>query len=119
MSGEIVRAESAEVSIDTAVNNLVANTEMLVVGNRPAMYGFKQDPDGTRSAFTCDVEIETQIVFLNGLMQLVDEDYTIDEVAGAKGAMNTEVTFASAPSATDRINIYGVSNKIHPFLGIN
>jgi hypothetical protein len=119
LSGEIVRAESAEGSIDTAVNNLSTNTENYVMANRPSMYGFKQDPDGAVSAFTCNVEIETQIVFLNGIMQLEDQDYTIASVAGAKGAIDTEVTFASAPAATDRINIYGVFNKIHTFLGIN
>jgi len=119
LSNEIARAESVEGSIETSVNNLSTNTEMYVDDNRPTMLGFKQDPDGAVSAFTCNVEIETQIVFLNGIMQLEDQDYTIASVAGAKGAMNTEVTFASAPAATDRINIYGVSNKIRPFLGIN
>jgi hypothetical protein len=99
---------SAEISsqVDTLNENtatLFGNDEELlnaIESNLPDMYGFNEDPDGVNTVFTSDVT-QSEIVFLNGVMQLRNVDYTMTE--------GGEVTFTSAPAATDKINIYGIS----------
>jgi hypothetical protein len=120
LSSEVERAESAEGSIETAVNNLSDNTEMYVDANRPSMRGFNQTPDGINDTFTANVVNDTKIIFLNGLMQLEGEDYTSSSFSGGKGGeMMTSVIFTSAPASTDRIDIYGVySTAPGSFTGI-
>jgi hypothetical protein len=102
VSAEVSRAESTEASLAVAAENFT-------VDNRPSMRGFKGgELDGTNAVFITDVLIDTQIVFLNGLMQTEGDDYTIAEVAGAKGMTVTQVTFNSSPASTDKVDIYGV-----------
>jgi hypothetical protein len=109
----------AVTSVETSVNNLSINTESYVENNRPSMIGFNEAPDGTNATFTANVFQGTEIVFLNGLMQLASEDYTVSYTSPGKGMpVVASVTFTSAPASTDKINVYGVSND-QTFNGIN
>ena len=85
---------------------MLTNTGDYVVANRPTMVGFNESPDGTITNFTAAVEPGTEIVFLNGMMQKVGDDYT---VSIAYSEMNPlDIIFTSAPSSTDKVDVYGV-----------
>jgi hypothetical protein len=77
----------------------------------PRMAGFDETPNGVNTTFTHYV-YTGNIVFLNGLMQLEDVDYTISY---ANYDSEGTVTFTSAPAATDKINIYGVMSDFSQF----
>ena len=98
LSSEVSRAIEAE-------NQLVYE----IYVNRPRLFVFIQSPDGTNDTFTANVDQQSSIVFLNGLMLTKNEDYTISDISNGKGGGTiAEVVFTSAPAATDKINIYGV-----------
>ena len=103
VSAEVSRAIVAETSLNTKVTTLSDNTLSYITQNRPKVIGFNESPDGLNAEFTAPVVSLTAVVFLNGLMQLIDEDYTIYSSGGS-----AVVTFSSAPALTDRINVYGV-----------
>jgi hypothetical protein len=79
-------------------------SDEIVVCNRPSMIGFNELPDGFRRNFNAEVANGTEIVFLNGVMQLENEDYTVSVL----GDIMT-ITYTEIPSINDRINIYGVT----------
>jgi hypothetical protein len=87
-------------ALDTVNNNALSFVE----DNRPSMYGFAQTPNGTNTDFTASVLGGTEIIFLNGLMQLVGEDYTV-----STSISGITVSFTNAPAMTDRLNVYGVA----------
>jgi hypothetical protein len=81
----------------------------------PYMAGFNELPDGVAVDFTTDIYIN-EIVFLNGLMQLKGVDYTF---GFEKESGTGKVTFTSAPSASDMINIYGIGSDYFTYLNEN
>jgi hypothetical protein len=93
----------AVTSVETSVNNLSTNTEDFVYYMEPYMAGFNESPDGTRTQFTTGVG--PMIVFLNGLMLTVGEDYGTP--AMAPGDTTITIEFLSAPAATDKVNVFG------------
>ena len=97
---------SANAALDVLDNNIL-NVAEFVNDVKPRMRGFNELPDGVATAFTTDV-YESQIVFLNGLMQLEGVDYTFATAGDAEAGFEGTVTFASAPAATDKLNIYGI-----------
>jgi hypothetical protein len=160
LSSEVVRAELAEVSLESAiadeqrarknadasievrVNDIISNTDLTaidsftevieninanmettyndvdryVVSNRPSMIGFDSFPDGKVTKFTAKVVKGTEIVFLNGVMQLVDVDYTIatneSDFRDRESGISSDVTFTFVPAVTDKLNIYGVATGL-------
>jgi hypothetical protein len=104
----------AVMSVETSVNNLSTNTEEYVQNMAPYMAGFNESPDGTRVQFTTGVG--PMIVFLNGLMLTVGEDY--ETPAMALGDTTVTVEFFSAPAATDKVNVFGIEIGT-TFNGIN
>ena len=102
VSAEVSRAESVE-----------AGLVFKIYINRPRLHGFFQSPDGTNDTFIANVDQQSSIVFLNGLMLTSGEDYTISDISNGKGGgIWSEVVFTSAPAATDKINIYGVEANL-------
>jgi hypothetical protein len=91
-------------SVEDNVDNLSINTEDYVINNRPRMIGFNEAPDGTNTVFTANVEPGTQLIFLNGLVQLIG--FHAGEAIDNLGVLT--VTFDNAPESTDVIDIYGV-----------
>jgi hypothetical protein len=101
-------------SVETNVDNLSINTEDYVINNRPCMIGFNEAPDGTNTVFTANVESGTQLIFLNGLVQLIG--FHAGEAIANPGVLTVE--FDTAPESTDVIDIYGVPHGIS-FEGVN
>ena len=103
--------ESANVALETLSYNM-SNLRVFVENIKPSMQGFYELPDGVATEFTTDVT-EGQIVFLNGLMQLEGVDYTFAAGGDFEAGYEGTVEFASAPAATDKLNIYGISYAEH------
>jgi hypothetical protein len=55
--------------------------------------------------------LDTQIVFLNGLMQVSGSGNDYIAVANPITGI-LQVTFATAPALADKVNIYGVTSGI-------
>jgi hypothetical protein len=90
LSNEIVRAESAELSLADDFTNIYFK--------KVALTG---TVDGTNDEFTLASAVRTgsEAIYLNGLLQVVGDDYT---VAGAT------LTFVAAPEAGDKVAAYGM-----------
>jgi hypothetical protein len=75
------------------------------------MKGFNEAPNAVRVLFTSGVVLGTEIVFLNGLMQVSGalNDYTVTSNPMTGMLM---VTFMTAPALADKVNIYGVTSGI-------
>jgi hypothetical protein len=89
LSSELIRANSAEVSLaDNFANIYFRNA------------GVNETANGSITEFTFGATLRTgsQAVYLNGLLQDAG-DYTIT---------TTSVTFASAPAAGDKVVVYGM-----------
>jgi hypothetical protein len=95
--------DSSNAALEVLDGN-IGNLFTFVEDTAPYMAGFNELPDGVATEFTTEIN-RSQIVFLNGLMQLEDVDYTFDYPKSGGGT----VTFASAPAATDKLNIYGIT----------
>ena len=93
-------------SIVNSVDNLSSNVEAFIYDRTPRMIGFNESPDGINDVFGADVEPGSEIVFLNGLMLRVGDDYTKPSLFTFGEPL--EITFNSAPAATDKIDVYGV-----------
>jgi hypothetical protein len=92
--------------IVNTVNNLSQNVENFVYDRTPRMVGFNESPDGINDVFETEVEQGSEIVFLNGLMLREGDDYTKPMISAMGSPL--EITFNSAPAATDKIDVYGV-----------
>ena len=103
--------DSANASLKALSYNM-SNLREFVENIKPSMQGFYELPDGVATEFTTDVT-EGQIVFLNGLMQLEGVDYTFAAGGDFEAGYEGTVEFASAPAATDKLNIYGISYAEH------
>ena len=90
LSNEVVRAESAELSLADDFANIYFK--------KVALTG---TVDGTNDEFTLASAVRTgsEAIYLNGLLQVVGDDYT---VAGAT------LTFVAAPEAGDKVAAYGM-----------
>jgi hypothetical protein len=90
LSNEVVRAESAELSLADDFTNIYFK--------KVALTG---TVDGTNDEFTLASAVRTgsEAIYLNGLLQVVGDDYT---VAGAT------LTFVAAPEAGDKVAAYGM-----------
>ena len=71
----------------------------------PRMIGFNESPDGIINQFTSNVKQNTEIVFLNGLMQ---NKGTGNDYSASQSGTKMTVTFSFVPGPTDSVNIYGV-----------
>jgi len=85
---------------------LSQNVEEFVYVRTPRMVGFNGSPDGINDVFETEVERGSEIVFLNGLMLREGDDYTKPMISSF--GLPLEITFNSAPAATDKIDVYGV-----------
>jgi hypothetical protein len=94
-------------SIVNSVDNLSSNVEAFIYDRTPRMIGFNESPDGINDVFGAYVENGTEIVFLNGLMLREGDDYT-KPLSLSAFVVPLEITFNSAPAATDKIDVYGV-----------
>jgi hypothetical protein len=96
LSTEISRAESAELSIATDFANIYVKKNGVVgVAN------------GTLKVFTFanPVRVNSEAVYLNGLLQSVGDDYTV----AANGAgLITGIEFIVAPDVDSTVKSYGV-----------
>jgi hypothetical protein len=90
LSNEVVRAESAELSLADDFTNIYFK--------KVALTG---TINGTNDEFTLASAVRTgsEAIYLNGLLQVVGDDYTI---AG------TTLTFVAAPEAGDKVAVYGM-----------
>jgi hypothetical protein len=136
LSAEIVRAENAETSLEaelsTQVSYLISNTDLTetdsftevvdqinnafettnnqlvsyTTGLMPQLSFLNESPNGILTTFTAMGLVDsTAMVFINGLLQMVGQDCTITNIDDV-----TTIEFLNeAPSATDRLYIYGVS----------
>jgi len=77
--------------------------EVFIENSVPKFYNFKESPNSIRQDFTSDVFYDSEIVFLNGLMQRKNLDYEI-----ATNNDGQVVRFSNPPKTDDLINIYGV-----------
>jgi hypothetical protein len=89
LSNEVVRANSAEVSLADDFANIYFRNA-----------GVNETANGTITEFTFGATLRTgsQVVYLNGLLQDAG-DYTIN---------TTSVTFNDAPLAGDKVVVYGM-----------
>ena len=90
LSNEVVRAESAELSLADDFTNIYFK--------KVALTG---TINGTNDEFTLASAVRngSEAIYLNGLLQVVGDDYT---VAGAT------LTFVAAPEAGDKVTVYGM-----------
>jgi hypothetical protein len=122
ISARIAGDESLEVALSTEVSYLLANTDLTAIDsfaevsnelsvqteNFETIYyrkaSFSGDIDGINSSYTLSeaVRFRSENVYLNGLLQEENVDYTI---TGPNGDI---VTFTSAPETGDKVVIYGV-----------
>jgi hypothetical protein len=79
-------------------------------GNSEAIYAKKntsaQAPNGTATVFSFvnAVKIDSEQVYLNGLLQVEGVDYT----TSISGNRVTGITFGTAPALIDSVTFYGV-----------
>lgn len=131
--------------VDATIQNTRNDLSQYTENSRPSMMGFNESPEEIesgefddngdpirvlRDTFTSSVLRETEIVFLNGLLQVGGVDYEIIEPEPeppfpgdtpldrrlpssspitANGNLGITIRFTNAPATTDRINIYGVN----------
>lgn len=124
--------------VDAAIQNTRNELSQFTVDSRPSMLGFNESPEEIesgrfddlgdpirvlRDTFTSSVLRGTEIVFLNGLLQVGSVDYEIAVAPpGLPGDTTTAITaitaignlgitirFTEPPALIDRINIYGVN----------
>jgi hypothetical protein len=90
LSSEVARAESAELSLADDFTNIYFK-KVAVTGTI----------NGTNDEFTLanTVRNGSEAIYLNGLLQVVNDDYTME---------GTTVTFVAAPEAGDKIAAYGM-----------
>jgi hypothetical protein len=95
VDAEESRAISAELSLSTDFANIYAK-KVAVSGSI----------NGTNLAFTLasDVRANSEAVYLNGLLQIVNDDYTVT----TNGDMVTGFEFIEAPVSGSKVNAYGV-----------
>jgi hypothetical protein len=90
LSTEISRAESAELSLADDFENIYFK-KVAVAGT----------VDGTNDEFTLasTVRTDSEVIYLNGLLQVIGDDYTID---------GATLTFVAAPETGDKVAAYGM-----------
>jgi hypothetical protein len=90
LSNEVSRAESAELSLTNAFKNIFFK--------KAAVTGLI---NGENAVFTLGsaVRVGSEAIYLNGLLQVTGDDYTID---------GTTLTFVAAPEAGDKVAVYGM-----------
>ena len=137
ITSEVARATAAEAGLDGRIVDIISNIDVTAIdsfsetvskvntsfsttstslsaytiSNRPSMKGFNEAPNAVRVLFTSEVVLGTEIVFLNGLMQVSGalNDYTVTSNPITGMLM---VTFMTAPALADKVNIYGVTSGI-------
>ena len=97
--------------VNTSFSSTSTSLSAYTISNRPSMKGFNEAPNAVRVLFTSGVVLGTEIVFLNGLMQVSGalNDYTVTSNPITGMLM---VTFMTAPALADKVNIYGVTSGI-------
>lgn len=120
--------------VDAAIQSTRNDLSQFTEDSRPSMQEFNESPEEIesgefddlgnpirvlRDTFTSSVLDGTEIVFLNGLMQIGGVDYEIavappgpglpTDTITAIGNLGITIRFTNAPATTDRINIYGVN----------
>jgi len=95
VNAEESRAISAELSLSTDFANIYAK-KVAVTGSA----------NGSNVAFTLASAVRTnsEAIYLNGLLQIVNDDYTLTTSNG----MVTGVEFIEAPMTGSKVNAYGV-----------
>jgi hypothetical protein len=95
VSSEISSRISGDVSLATAFANIYAK-KVAVSGSI----------NGTNVSFTLasSVRLNSEAIYLNGLLQIAGDDYTVVTTEGVV----TGVTFDEAPAAGSKVNAYGV-----------
>ena len=90
LSTEVVRAESAELSLADDFENIYFK-KVAVAGT----------VDGANDEFTLasTVRTDSEVIYLNGLLQVIGDDYTID---------GATLTFVAAPETGDKVAAYGM-----------
>jgi hypothetical protein len=90
LSNEIVRAESAELSLANDFTNIYFK-KVAVTGTI----------NGTNDEFALANAVRTgsEAIYLNGLLQVTGDDYTM---------VGTTLTFIAAPQAGDKVMVYGM-----------
>jgi predicted kinase len=91
--------------VNNGLSSVNGNADLFVKANRPSMIGFADSPDGIKTQFDASVEFGTEIVFLNGLMQLAGVGLDYEVISKPSGL---SITWFRSPSLSDKINIYGV-----------
>lgn len=133
IDAEIARAEAAEGELDGKISEIISNTDVtsldsfseveagvnagfvslkemiLAVAENSVEQNFGAvAADGTQVLFA-GYATEMPKVFVNGLLQEQDVDYTLNGGVDGKGNAYSDVTFASAPVAGAKVMVLGVS----------
>jgi hypothetical protein len=90
LSNEVSRAESAELSLANDFTNIFFK-KVVITGTI----------NGTNDEFTLTSAVRTgsEAIYLNGLLQVTGDDYTVN---------GTTLTFVAAPEAGDKVMVYGM-----------
>lgn len=125
LSAEISRATSIEGTLDGKISDIISNVDINAIdsftevieninvvmsGNSEEIYSKKntsnQTPDGVSTVFEFvhSVKLDSEQVYLNGLLQVAGVDYS----ANISGNRITGIEFGTAPATTDSVIFYGV-----------
>jgi hypothetical protein len=117
LAAEVSRAESAEAGLDERIDNVLSNINFAEIDSiSEVLNTFYQkvahsgDINGVNTTYTPSYLLNdgSESVFLNGLLQERDTDYSVTLTNGKVSAITFSI---DTPQTGDKIAVFGITNK--------